>query len=162
MATNIAHLDYIAGNTIIQFTDTDPALLSIDAIVEEQDTNMVLGKAMIIKETIDSFPALINKMQQQIPEKPGTIIMKKSRPLRIIAIVYDVDHKPMCRREWIVKAVDNILKQCNEYSIKTLAMPLLGTEYGKMTTQTTINLLQACLNKHRYTCPEKILLYDVD
>ena len=31
----LTQLDYIADNTIIQFTETDPALLQVDAIVEE-------------------------------------------------------------------------------------------------------------------------------
>jgi len=60
----LTQLDYIAGNTIIQFTETDPALLQVDAIVEEQDTCLLLGKSPIIMDTIESFPALVKKREQ--------------------------------------------------------------------------------------------------
>lgn len=60
----LTQLDYITGNAIIQFTETDPTLLQVDAIVEEQDTNLILGKLPVIMDTIKSFPALVKKMEQ--------------------------------------------------------------------------------------------------
>jgi hypothetical protein len=92
-----AQLDYIAGNIIIRFTETDPALLQVDAVVEEQDTCLLLGKSPIIMDTIESFPALVKKMEQQIRESPGNVIVKQSIPRRMIAIVYDVEHTPICK-----------------------------------------------------------------
>ena len=50
-----AQLDYIAGSTIIRFTETDPTLLRVDAVVEEQNTCLLLGKSPIIMDTIESF-----------------------------------------------------------------------------------------------------------
>jgi len=103
MANNYTQLDRIAGNTIIQFTDTDPALLMVDAVVEEQDTNLLLGKTPVIMDTIESFPALVKKMEQQIREIPGNVIVKQSIPRRLIAIVYDVDHTSISKKTWIKK-----------------------------------------------------------
>ena len=48
-------LDYIAGSTIIRFTETDPALLQVDVVVEEQDTNLILGKSPVIMDTIGAM-----------------------------------------------------------------------------------------------------------
>lgn len=155
----LAQLDYIAGNTIIQFTETDPALLQVDAVVEEQDTCLLLGKLPVIMDTIESFPALVKKMEQQIRKTPGSVIVKQSVPKRMIAIVYDVEHTPICKESWIEEALQNILTQCEENKIKTLAMPLLGTSYGKLKEGVIMQLLQDSLIQCRQQHLKKIFIY---
>jgi hypothetical protein len=152
-------LDRIAGNTVIQFTNVDPALLKVDAVVEEQDTNMVLGNTPVIMDTIESFPALVRKMEQQVLEIPGNVIVRKSSPKRFIAIVYDVEERPICRETWVKKAFKNILLYCETYKIKVLAMPLLGTSYGKLDEEKILKILQNVLfvNRHQYL--KKIIIY---
>ncbi len=152
-------LDYIAGSTIIRFTETDPALLQVDVVVEEQDTNLILGKSPVIMDTIESFPALVKKMEHQIHEIPGNVIVKQSIPKRLVAIVYDVEHTPICEESWIAEALQNILMQCDKYKVKTLAMPLLGTSYGKLKEETTMQLLQDSLIQNRKQTLKKILIY---
>jgi len=160
MANNIKALDRIAGQTIIQFTDIDPANLKVDAVVEEQDTNLLLGMAPVIMETIESFPALVDKMEQQVREMPGNIIVKQSKPKRLIAIVYDVEHTPICEESWVKEVLQKIFVQCYKHKINSLAMPLLGTTYGKLTDETIIDLLQYLLIKNRHHNPKKILIYE--
>ncbi|MCG8378990.1 MAG: hypothetical protein MI865_05905 [Proteobacteria bacterium] len=152
-------LDRIAGNTIIQFTDVDPALLKADAIVEEQDTNMVLGKSHVVMNTIESFPALVKKMEQQTREIPGSVIIKSSKPKRFIAVIYDVDHDPICERVWLETALETILADCDQYKIKTLAMPAMGTSYGKIDEDEFTELLQNTLMNKRRKDLKKILIY---
>jgi len=124
MGSTLTQLDHIAGSTIIQFTETDPALLNVDAIVEEQDTNLILCKSPVILEAIESFSALVKKMEQQPRERVGNVLVKQSIPKRFIAIVYDVEHTPIGMKIWIEEALQNILAHCDKYKIKTLAMPL--------------------------------------
>ena len=156
----LSKIDWIAGNTIIQFTYTDPALLSVDAIVEEQDTNLLLGKSPVVMYSIESFPALVEKMESQKIEMPGNVIVKPSRkPKRFVAIIYDVDHTPICEKEWVEEAFCDILMQCEQHKIKMLAMPLLGTSYGKLEGMEIMNLMQKILLKNRQQFPKKILIY---
>ncbi len=159
MGNTLAQLDHIAGNTIIQFTENDPALLKVNAVIEEQDTNLLLGKTPVIMETIESFPALVKKMERQTRETPGNVIVKQSVPKRMIAIVYDVEHTPISKKSWIEKALQNILVQCEEYKIKSLAMPLLGTSYGKLKDETIMQLLQGMLIKDRHQYLKRIFIY---
>jgi len=159
MENTLIQLDRITGSTIIRFTETDPALLEVDVVVEEQDTNLVLGKSPVIMDTIESFPALVKKMEQQIHEIPGNVIVKQSIPIRLVAIVYDVEHTPICKESWIEEALQNILMQCDKYKIKTLAMPLLGTSYGKLREETTMQLLQDSLIQNRKQTLKMILIY---
>jgi hypothetical protein len=159
MGNTLIQLDRITGSTIIRFTETDPALLQVDVVVEEQDTNLILGKSPVIMDTIESFPALVKKMEQQIHEIPGNVIVKESIPIRLVAIVYDVEHTPICKESWIEEALQNILMQCDKYKIKTLAMPLLGTSYGKLREETTMQLLQDSLIQNQKQTLKKILIY---
>jgi len=160
MESNIKQFDRIAGKTIIQFTDLDPANLMVDAVVEEQDTNLLLGNAPVVMEAVDSFPGMVEQMEQQVPEIPGNVIVKKSSPKRLIAIVYDVEHKPICEEAWVLDVLEEIIIQCYEYKIKLLAMPLLGTTYGKLSDEKFIELLEDILitNHHKY--PKRIFIYE--
>lgn len=159
MGSTLTQLDHIAGNTIIQFTETDPALLNVDAVVEEQDTNLILGKSPVIMETIESFPAQVKKMEQQTREIVGNVLVKQSIPIRFIAIVYDIEQTPIGKKIWIEEALQNILAQCDKYKIKTLAMPLLGTSHGKLEEESIIRLLQDSLIQNRQQTLKKILIY---
>jgi hypothetical protein len=160
MANNIKPLDRIAGRTIIQFIDADPLTLKVDAIVEEQDTNLLLGKTPVIMETVESIPTLVEQMQQQIREIPGSIIVKQSKPKRLIAIVYDVEHTPICEESWVKEVLQKIFTECYKHKINCLAMPLLGTTYGKLTDESFINLLQDILIKNQSHKPKKIFIYE--
>ena len=100
MASTLTQLVHISGSTIIQFTETDPALLNVDAVVEEQDTNLILGKSPVILDTIESFPAMVKKMQQQTCEKVSNVLVKQSTPMRFIAIIYDIEHTPIGEKTW--------------------------------------------------------------
>ncbi|MDZ7737348.1 MAG: hypothetical protein U5P41_15640 [Gammaproteobacteria bacterium] len=154
--------DHIAGNTIIRYTDLDPALLEVDAVVEEQDTNLLLGKSPVIMETVESLPALLRRMEQQIEETPGNVIVRHSTPKRFIAIVYDIDQSPICLEAWVEQALITILQYCEKYRIRTLAMPLLGTHYETLSRETLMNILQNLLIQKRPAYPRHILIYQIE
>jgi hypothetical protein len=160
MTHNIKHLDRIAGNTIIQFTDVNPAKLKVDAVVEEQDTDLSLGKAAVIMETVESFTTMVEQMEQQIQKIPGSVIVKKSKPKRLIAIVYDINHTPICEEAWVKEVIQKIFSECYKLKIKVIAMPLLGTTHGQLMDETIIQLLQDILLKNRHHNPKKIFIYE--
>lgn len=152
-------LDRIAGNTIIQFTDIDPALLKVDAIVEEQDTDLLLGKSPVVMNTIESFSSLVNKMERQVREIPGSVIIKATKPKRFIAIVYDIESDPICKIIWLKTVLNTILADCEQYRIKTLAMPLLGTSFGNLEGDSVIALLHELFVEKRSNHLKKVIIY---
>ncbi len=160
---NLTQLDWIAGKTHICFSNTDPSLLTVDAIVEEQDTALVLGATPVLQETVDSFPALIARMESQQKELPGHVIIKKTTmPRRFIAIIYDVDQTPICKWDWVEAALDTIFQQCELLKIKTLAMPLPGLEYGKLQAETIMQEMQRMLRERSSAYPKKIVIYKLE
>lgn len=158
----LTQLDWIAGKTHICFTSTDPALLAVDAIVEEQDTAMVLGPAPVLKYSVESFPALVNRMETQQQQLPGDVIVKKTTsPKRFIAVVYDIDQTPICQWEWVELALQTVFEQCEQLRIATLAMPLPGHLYGKLDAEASMGELQKILRERRSAYPKKILIYKI-
>ena len=115
----------------------------------------------MISNVVTGFPQLVKKMQHQVPEIPGTVIVKKTRPARFIAIVYDIDNATICRQEWLETALKNIFTQCWKYKITTLAMPLLGTSYGRIDAPMMLNILEQSLFINQQEFPRKILIYSI-
>lgn len=143
----------------IEFWNSDQELPgNIDAIVEEQDTCLLLGITPFIKTPVDNFPALVKKMEQQTPRAPGEVLVIHSVPKRLIAIIYDLDQKQICRQEWIETAIKNILQQCKAYQIRALAMPLPGTTHGRIDEDTSRTILENLLVAGQPDCLEHIYL----
>jgi hypothetical protein len=143
----------------IEYRNSDQGLPDyIDAFVEEQDTCLVLGKSPVIRTVDDHIPALVKKMEQQKPRTPGEVIVRHTDPKRFIAIIYDIDHKPLCRKEWIETALQNILLQCEISKIHTLAMPLLGMAYGRIDKKIIGDIIQSVLEDYRPACLGNIIL----
>lgn len=160
MKQELHSMDYLVGRSIIQFTTSDPALLNVDAVVEEQDTHLLMGKTPVIRESVESFAVLVKKMEQGSPEKAGQVIVKLATPIRFIAIVYDIDQPSICHATNVAKAFDSIFKQCKQHQVNTLAMPLLGSSYGQLKNEDILELMQVALLKRQHQFPKKILIYN--
>ena len=130
----------------------------VDAIVEEQDTNLLLDTKQVIRDTRESYRLLVNKMARQKPLGPGQVIFKNTQPARLIAILYDLEHSPVCSDKYITTAFNNILDILNKYKLISVAMPLLGSTYGKIPEQVFIKLLQESLTIRDQVYPGKIVL----
>jgi hypothetical protein len=132
--------------------------LNVDAIVQEQDTHLILGTEPAIRDTHESYPLLVKKMGRQKPLLPGQVIIKNTTPLRITAILYDIEQTPVCTEELIADVLKSLLDKFNEYRLKSVAMPLLGSTHGKVKVSGFIKLLQDTLTISNPVYPEKILL----
>ncbi len=129
-----------------------------DAIVEEQDTHLLLSVEPGIRYPAESYKSLVNHMIIQQPRSPGEIIVKKTHPLRFFAIIHDIKKKPTWKTEWIVEALEQLFHEIEKYKVTTLAMPLLGTIHGSLNDEDFIKLLIAALQVRQLHYPEKIWL----
>ncbi len=130
----------------------------VDAIAEEQDTNLLLDTKPVTQDTQESYRSLVKIMNRQKPLMPGQIIIKNTIPVRLIAILYDIERTPVCTKIFITTALNNILDELNRHKLKSVAMPLLGTTHGKIAEQVFIKLLQESLINRKSAYPEKIML----
>lgn len=130
----------------------------VDAIVEEQDTNLLLGIAPYISEPYESYEKLVSQMISQQPRLPGEVIVKGNHPMRFLAVIHDLELKPTWKEEWIANALGQIVKESENNSIKTIAMPVLGSIYGSLDYENFIALFRSALPIENFSYPEKIWL----
>jgi len=154
----IIFMTTMMGNVTISVCAADKLPLTVDAIVEEQDTNLILGTYPGIRDTKESYPALVRKMERQKPLLPGQVIVKNTIPLRFTAVLYDIEQTPVCTEELIADVLNELLHKFNEYRLKSVAMPLLGSTHGKVKVSGFIKLLQDTLNTRNPVYPAEIML----
>ena len=130
---------------------------NVEVIVEEQDTSLLLGEIRVIQDTVESYDALIGKMQLQTPLVPGEVLIKHTTPRRFIAIIYAINRRPICRQEWIATALARLLREMETYQTRNIAMPLLGVTHGHFPATEFMQLLCATLPAVQ-NYPEKIWL----
>lgn len=146
------------GKATISVCASDKLPLTVDAIIEEQDTNLILGTHPVISDTQESYPDLIRKMEHQKALLPGHIIIRNTIPLRITAILYDIEQTPVCTDELIAGVLNDLLDKFDEYKLKLVAMPLLGCAHGKIKTSGFIKLLHDTLKTKNPVYPAEIML----
>ena len=129
----------------------------LDAFVEEQDTCLLLNPEAEIREIRESYPALVKQMQDQHARLPGEVIVKENRPVRLLAVVYDLEQEPVCQLTAVKQTLANLMTVIQKYRLKVVAMPLLGTSYGPVSVDDFLELLQEAIS-HRPGYPEKLWL----
>ena len=134
----------------------------IDAIVEEQDTNLLLTADTEINYPEDDYDSLIKQMSAVSTRKPGQIIIKQETPLRLQAIVHNIYNEPSWKSEWITNVLKQLRDIIEEHEIKILAMPLLGTYHGKMDELESVKLHYFNLASYNSTILQKIWLIAPD
>ena len=103
----------------------------VNAIVEEQDTALILGETNEIRNPGDK-PAwyLANTLESQPLLTPGQVIIRDTRPLRLQAIIHDLEEDPSCNELWIFQIIQQIFDIADTRAIHAIQMPLLGTRFN--------------------------------
>ncbi|MGD8570434.1 MAG: hypothetical protein PVJ39_20260 [Gammaproteobacteria bacterium] len=135
------------------------APFKFDAIVEEQDTALILGETDEIRDPGEK-PAwyLANKLESQTLLTPGQIIIRDTVPLRLQAIVHDLDAEPSCNELWVYQALEQIFEISESRNIPNIQMPLLGTHFSRMQTGQFLDVLLQLVTRQRPAPVEKIWL----
>ncbi len=151
------------GSIEIAIAPVEYVPAEIDAIVEEQDTQLLMGMDAEINYPDEDFDTLIDQMLSgKSVRSPGQIIIKKTQPLQLKAIIHDINQKPSWKTEWISYALQQLVTEIENYNIKTLAMPLLGTIHGNVNENESIELLCDNLMSKQIICLEKLWLIAPD
>lgn len=147
------------GDIEIAIATTHFPPFNINAVVEEQDTSLVLGETDEIRDPGEK-PAwyLANFIETQSLLSPGHVIVRGTQPLRLQAIVHDLDQEPICRETWIILALQQIMDITEKRNIHALQMPLLGTRYGRVEIRQFLDLLLAKIAKEKLKSLKKLWL----
>ena len=130
--------------------------LDLDAVVLEDDTFLVLSADPTPKATPERPVYLLKQAMQVEAEVPGTVVSKEKAPLRLLAVVHDLDQDPSWKEEWISSALVEALRAAEKRKLGSMALQMLGTVHGSLDPARFPNLLEHALAEVRCEHLEKI------
>jgi hypothetical protein len=120
---------------------------SVDAWAAEEDTYLVLSADPEVVESNEDPERVMAEVLATRPEEPGTVVIKGGHPLRLLAIVHDLNEEPSWKEEWVVSALEGIFQEAETRKLRSLALPLLGTLHGSLEKQRFLVLLREALER---------------
>jgi hypothetical protein len=118
----------------------------IDALAVEEDTHLLLSSDNVVTEPDEEFGALVEAAGKKSTNRPGSVLVRKTKPLRFLAIVHDIDCEPTWREEWIASAINGIVEEAEWRRLASLGMPLIGTRHGNVEMRRVALWLGRCLS----------------
>ena len=65
------------------------------------------------------------------------------------AVIYDLDQEPICRAEWIKRAMEKILNLAAEHDIKTISLPIFGIQHSRLEIAQSLDAMIEAISDHR-------------
>ena len=109
------HCEMSFGSVRIVAAPEDNPPFSIDAMVYEEDTWLIMSADTKVCEPEEHPIRLMRDLMNARPEPVGRVLVKGKNPLRFLAVVHDVDQDPTWKEEWVEKALVNIFQDIKSY-----------------------------------------------
>ncbi len=132
----------LAGRTIVLAPEKDLPF-DLDALVFEEDTYRIMSAEPEWAPPEEHPLRIMHDLHRYAPDRPGTVVVQAGRPLRLLAIVHDVNCEPTWRREWVAAALHNVFRAAVRHGLVSIGLPLLGSRHGRLETRTFVDLLGA-------------------
>jgi len=137
------------GSLTIVAAPQDAQPFPVNAAAFEEDTLLVLSAETTVREPKGPLMRVMTKLIETRPERPGSVLMKGNHPVRLLAIVHDLNQEPTWKEEWVKRALTGIFQEIEGRDLTSLALPFIGTLHGK-------------LGKERFLWLLRVLLQDMD
>jgi hypothetical protein len=117
----------------------------VHAVALEEDTFLVLSAETSVREPKEPLMKVMTKVIETRPETPGSVLVKDNRPVRMLAIVHDLNREPTWKEEWVESALRGIFQEMENRSLTSLALPFIGTLHGRLGKEGFIRILHEVL-----------------
>ncbi len=138
-----------AGTRIIALWREFVPLGSLDALVAEEDTGLMLSAEASLEAVAETHESLIRQALRAPARPPGSVVVEDGSPLRLFAVVYDFEREPPCREAWLGLALANVFAEAERRRVQTMALPMLGTLSGCLKRRRFAPLLRRALARAR-------------
>jgi hypothetical protein len=135
------------GNLRIVVAPRDRRPFPVEAVAAEEDTYLVLSTPPRLPLPAQHPIRVMTAVWELEPEPPGTVVVRGEHPLRLLAVVHDLNEEPTWKEEWIVGAIDGILREAAQRQLTALGLPLVGCRHGRLTPERFVELLMASLSR---------------
>lgn len=120
---------------------------AVGGIICEEDTFLVMSAAGEVREPDGDLVRIVAGAYSTLPYQPGSVVVQEGTPVRLLAVVHDLNLEPSCRREWVQAACKSALLLADRRKLRHIAMPLVGSAHGVLDWRTAIDLLAAVLRE---------------
>jgi hypothetical protein len=118
---------------------------TVEALVEEEDTYLVLSADPEVREPGIARLRAFHEAYAAEPATPGSIVVREGSPIRLLAVIHDLSQDPTWREEWVAAALEAALVEADSREVRTLAMPPLGRVHGSLPRERFVVLLRSAL-----------------
>jgi hypothetical protein len=130
----------------------------VDAVVAEEDTFLVLSADPEFVECHENPGRVMTEAFETPPAEPGSVIVQKGPPLRLLAVVHDLNQDPSWKEEWVASALEGIFHEAERRNLRSLALPLLGTLHGSLEKKRFMALLRGAMEQTATNYPRRLWL----
>jgi hypothetical protein len=134
-----------SGSLKIVAAPKDNQPFPVDAVAVEEDTFLVLSAETAVREPKESLLRVMAKVIETRPEMPGSVLVKGKRPLRMLAVVHDLNQEPTWKMEWVENALRGIFQEIESRKLRSLALPFIGTLHGNLGKGQFVGMLRDVL-----------------
>ena len=138
---------FAMGSVDIVVAPENKSPFRTDAVAYEEDTLLVLSAPVALSEPPEPLVRLLTKFREMKPEKPGSVLVKATSPLQLLAVVHDLNQEPSWEEEWVAKALEEIFRETEQRKLHSLALPFLGTRHGSLGKERFLVLLRSVLEE---------------
>jgi hypothetical protein len=138
---------FAVGSVDIVVAPENKPPFGTDAVAYEEDTFLVLSAPVELNESPEPFNRLLAELKEMKPEKPGSVLVKATSPLQLLAVVHDLNQEPSWKEEWVTKALKGIFREIEQHKLHSLALPFLGSCHGSLGKERFLVLLRSVLKK---------------
>ena len=136
----------IGSLTIVASLEKDPPF-KVDAMAMEEDTFLVLSAHRTVYDARKPLIKVMTRVINTQPRKPGSVIVQERTPLRLLAIVHDLNEEPSWRENWVTRALEGIFHEAERRKLRSIGIPFLGTLHGTMERRHFLVLLLSSLER---------------
>lgn len=136
----------------------DVTPIALGAIVEEEDTFLALSAALRIDDTRESLGNALAAVRRARPMPPGSVVLRRGKPLRLLAVIHDLAQTPSWHESWIAASLAGCLRVARRLRLRSLSLPLLGAVHGRFPPERFVALLRDALAEAETSDLERVWL----
>jgi hypothetical protein len=129
------------GTLRVAVAPPESAPFPVAAEIVEEDTWQVLGAGPDVEFPTEQPLQILTEVLSAQPLPAGSVVVREVVPLRLMAVVYDLNQEPSCRPEWVAAAIGEAFRIAEERAIRSLSLPLLGVRHGRLSTADFIHIM---------------------
>ena len=130
----------------------------IDAMAFEEDTWLTMSAEPTVCEPEVHPVRLMTELIEAQPEKVGSVLVQGGNPVRLLAVVYDVDEEPTWKASWIESALSELFRVVQRRGFKSIGLPSIGTRHGKLSAPQFAVILGRVMRKAKWGRLENLWL----